>query len=72
VARSLTPIAFSSWVDLYSFTSCPSEVTSFTLEEPAGLTLEELEEGLLRVGKDRLKLGLLMFAALELSLNSVR
>jgi len=49
-----------------------SEVTNFTLEEPAGLTLEKLEAGLLEAGKDWLKLGLLAFVALGLSLNSIR
>jgi len=48
-----------------------SEVAGFALEEPVGLTLEELEAGLLGAGKDRLNLGLLVFAVLELSLNSV-
>ena len=48
------------------------EVIDLALEEPAGLTLEELEVGLLGAKKDRLKLSLLVFAALELSLNSVR
>ena len=49
-----------------------SEVTRFALEEPAGLMLEELEAGLLCAGKDRLKLGLLVVAVLDLSLKSVR
>jgi len=41
-------------------------VIDFALEEPVGLTLEELEAGLLGAGKDQLKLGLPVFAALEL------
>jgi len=41
-------------------------VIGFAVEEPAGLTLEELEAGLLRVRKDRLKLGLLAVVVLEL------
>jgi len=39
---------------------------------PAGFTLEELEAGLLGVGRVRLKLGLPEVAVLELSLKSVR
>ena len=45
-----------------------SKVTNFALE-PVGLTLKKLEAGLLGAGKVEIKLGLLVFAALELSLN---
>ena len=44
----------------------------FTSEGPAGLTLEELEAGLLRVGRVRLKLALPVVTVLELSLKLVR
>jgi len=46
--------------------------TGFALEELVGLMLEELEAGLLGVGKDRLKLDLLAIAVLELFLKLVR
>jgi len=46
-------------------------VIGFALEA-AGLTLEELETDLLGVGRDRLKLSLLVVTILELSLKSVR
>ena len=49
-----------------------SEMIGFALEELAGLTLEELEAGLLGVGKDQLKLGLLAVVVLELSLTSIQ
>ena len=53
----LTPIALGSWVDLGWFlTVLLSEVTGFALEEPISLTLAELEAGLLKVGKNQLKL----------------
>jgi len=48
------------------------EATGFALEESASLMLKELKAGLLREGKDWLKLGSLVLAVLELSLNSVR
>jgi len=48
------------------------EVVSFVLEEPAGLTLEELEASLLGAEKDRVKLDLLEVLVLELSLKSIR
>ena len=48
-----------------------SEV-GFVLDKPTGLTLEELEAGLLCAGKDRLSLGLLAIVVLELFLKSVR
>ena len=41
----------------------------FAVEEPAGLTLEELEAGLFGVGMDRLKLGLLIIVVLKLSVQ---
>jgi len=45
---------------------------SFALEEPTGLTLKELEIGLLGVGRVRQKIGLPVVAVLELSLKLVR
>ena len=48
------------------------EVVSFVLEELVGLTLEELEAGLLGARKDRLKVDLLVVPVLELSLGSVQ
>ena len=44
----------------------------FAPEGPAGLTLEELEAGLLGVGRVRLKFGWLVVAVLELSLKLAR
>ena len=49
-----------------------SAIVIFALEKLVGLTLEELEAGLLGARKDRLKLGLLAVVVLELSLESVR
>jgi len=49
-----------------------SGVVGFVLDKPTGLTLEELEAGLLCAGKDRLSLGLLAIVVLELFLKSVR
>jgi len=49
-----------------------SNVVGFALEKLAGLTLEELEAGLLGAENDLLKLGLLAVLVLELSLESVR
>jgi len=45
-------------------------MVGFALEH-AGVILEELEVGLFRAEKDRLKLGLLAVVVLELSLESV-
>jgi len=47
------------------------EAAGFAIEEPADLTLEELEAGLLGAEKDRLKLSLLAFI-LEPFLESVQ
>jgi len=72
VSITLTPIALGLSVNLFWFTVLLSEVVDFAPEGHAGLTLEELEAGFLGAGKDRLKLGLLVVAVLELSLKSVR
>ena len=48
-----------------------SEIVGFALEKPIGLTLEK-QTYLLGAEKNRLKLGLLVVAVLELSLGSVR
>jgi len=55
-----------------SLTVLLSKVLGFALEEPIGLTIEELEVCLLGAGKDRVNFGLLVVAVLELSLKSVR
>ena len=74
VTIPLTPVALGSRVDFSWFTyrslfGCKV----FAPEGPAGLTLEELEAGLLGVGRVRLKLGwLVVVAVLELSLKLVR
>ena len=54
-----------------SLTVLLSEVVGFALEKSASLTLEELKASLLGARKDRLKLGLLVVAVLELYLGSV-
>jgi len=68
---SLTFVALGTRVDLAGLLVFFSKVVSFAPAEPAGLMLEELEVGLLRVENNRLKLGLLTVAVLELSLESV-
>ena len=54
-----------------SLTILLSEVIGFAPGGLTGLTLEELEVGLLGTGRGRLKFGLLVVTILELSLKSV-
>jgi len=72
VPTPLTPIALVCGLTFPSSLTVLSEVVGFTLEGLAGLTLDELEAGLLGAEKDRLNLSLLVVAILELPLKSFR
>jgi len=71
VSITLTPIAWVCGLTFPGLLTVLSEVVGFAPERPVGLTLEELEAGLLGAGKNRLKLDLLVVAVLELFLKSV-